>query len=437
MKMKKILIALIVFMFIFSLVPNMTGQVDDVYIFETRKYKEDRDIVPILTKEGLVKAPSSKGKPVITVEITNPNNGETVSGIVTIIVDSNANPNIIIDEVTVGKGLSYDWETTQYNNGVHTISASAKGVTDSITVTVDNGGGAINNPPVADFTYLASGLTVDFTDQSTDMDGTIISYYWDFGDGATSTSENPSYTYGSDGTYTVILTVTDNDDDTNTTSQDVTVSSIGGEVDKYALVIGISNYEGTANDLNYCDDDALDWKNFLQGEGYSVTMITDLQATADNIESAIIQLLGNEDSDDYVALTYSGHGYDYPGYGSCIISSDLYYITHGFFESYFDTADSQHIYFAFDACEIGDFQGLIQTNRLGAFASNSKLSYDGDSSMKNGVFTYYQMEGWDIVGYNNFEENAAYAVQKMKDWAPKFIRVDPFYRDQYSELMYP
>ncbi len=39
---------------------------------------------------------------------------------------------------------------------------------------------------------------------------------------------------------------------------------------KYALVIGISNYSGTANDLEYCDDDATDWKARLQMEGYSV-----------------------------------------------------------------------------------------------------------------------------------------------------------------------
>jgi hypothetical protein len=213
------------------------------------------------------------------------------------------------------------------------------------------------------------------------------------------------------------------------------VSSSGGDVDKYALVIGISDYEGTANDLNYCDDDAQDWKNFLQSEGYTVTMLTDNQATADNIEAKIIQLLADEDGDDYVVLTYSGHGYDYTGYGSCIISHDLYYITHGFFESYFDTADSQHIYFAFDACEIGGFQGLIDSNRVGAFASNRRLSYDGDSSMQNGVFTYYQMEGWDI--YDNFEENAAYAVQNMKDWAPRFIKVDPFYVDQFTGPMTP
>jgi len=63
--------------------------------------------------------------------------------------------------------------------------------------------------PGADFTAdLTSGpvpLTVNFTDQST---GDITSWSWDFGDGATSTEQNPSHTYTDAGTYTVSLAVT-------------------------------------------------------------------------------------------------------------------------------------------------------------------------------------------------------------------------------------
>lgn len=65
-----------------------------------------------------------------------------------------------------------------------------------------------NTPPVANFS--ASGLTVQFTDSSTDSDGTIASRSWNFGDGTTSTATNPSKTYAAGGTYNVTLTVTDN-----------------------------------------------------------------------------------------------------------------------------------------------------------------------------------------------------------------------------------
>jgi PKD repeat protein len=64
-------------------------------------------------------------------------------------------------------------------------------------------------PEVAGFTAdLNSGLaplTVNFTDQST---GDITSWSWDFGDGASSTEQNPSHTYTDAGTYTVSLAVT-------------------------------------------------------------------------------------------------------------------------------------------------------------------------------------------------------------------------------------
>ena len=84
-----------------------------------------------------------------------------------------------------------------------------------------------NAAPVAGFTSTASGLTVAFTDTSTDSDGSIVSRNWNFGDGTTSTATNPSKTYATAGTYTVALTVTDNGGASNTLSRSVTVGSGG------------------------------------------------------------------------------------------------------------------------------------------------------------------------------------------------------------------
>jgi PKD repeat protein len=89
-------------------------------------------------------------------------------------------------------------------------------------------GGASNHAPTANFSFTTSALTANFTDSSTDSDGSIASRSWNFGDGATATTASPSHTYANPGTYTVTLTVTDNGGLHNSTSKPVTVSSGGG-----------------------------------------------------------------------------------------------------------------------------------------------------------------------------------------------------------------
>lgn len=87
------------------------------------------------------------------------------------------------------------------------------------------GGSGGNNPPTASFGSACTDLACSFTDSSTDSDGSIAGWSWNFGDGGTSTAQNPSHSYSADGTYTVILTVTDNAGATDSTSQNVTVSA--------------------------------------------------------------------------------------------------------------------------------------------------------------------------------------------------------------------
>lgn len=70
------------------------------------------------------------------------------------------------------------------------------------------------DPPVACFTWsiISSGTAAFDASCSTDTDGTIVGWNWDFGDGNTSTTgPTVTHTYGAVGIYTVSLTVTDND----------------------------------------------------------------------------------------------------------------------------------------------------------------------------------------------------------------------------------
>ena len=88
-------------------------------------------------------------------------------------------------------------------------------------------------PPIAAFTYQPSTPLVNEevtfnASSSYDPDGFIVSYTWDFGDGNVTTTASPiiSHVYSAAGTYTVNLTVTDNDGLTNSTSKQISLPII-------------------------------------------------------------------------------------------------------------------------------------------------------------------------------------------------------------------
>ncbi len=86
------------------------------------------------------------------------------------------------------------------------LVTSGAGCKDSVTKTVDS----IYAQPVAKFTApveVCLGNSINFTDQSTAQNSTVVSWSWDFGDGtALSTQQNPAHTYAAAGTYIVKLT---------------------------------------------------------------------------------------------------------------------------------------------------------------------------------------------------------------------------------------
>ena len=83
-----------------------------------------------------------------------------------------------------------------------------------------------SEPPVASFIYspypprVNDTITFDAS-ESYDIDGTIVEYEWDFGDGTTSTTKNPTHSYNEEGSYTVKLTIIDDDGLTATLTSSV------------------------------------------------------------------------------------------------------------------------------------------------------------------------------------------------------------------------
>jgi PKD repeat protein len=106
------------------------------------------------------------------------------------------------------------------------VPATGGTYTDAFTITA---GQASNTPPVAAFTPTCAGLgcTVDGS-ASTDSDGLVADYAWQFGDGGTATGATASHTYAAAGSYTITLTVTDDDGATASTTATVTAVDPGG-----------------------------------------------------------------------------------------------------------------------------------------------------------------------------------------------------------------
>jgi hypothetical protein len=80
----------------------------------------------------------------------------------------------------------------------------------------------------------------------------------------------------------------------------------------YAVICGIADYIGNANDLNFTDDDAIDFRNALlirpNWNDNNIRMLIDQAATKNNIHSAIQNIAEVADEDDVFVFFFSGHG---------------------------------------------------------------------------------------------------------------------------------
>lgn len=123
-------------------------------------------------------------------------------------------------------------------------------------------------PPSAGFMHSENGLTVTFLDASTDPDGSVVGWSWDFGDGGASNVQHPEYTYAADGTYPVTLTVWDDAGNSDAATQSVTVAAGGVNTSpEAAFSYNCASTSCTFDDLSTdSDGDAFTWLwNFGDG----------------------------------------------------------------------------------------------------------------------------------------------------------------------------
>jgi len=116
--------------------------------------------------------------------------------------------------------------TTGTIRNVATVSATTPDPDPTDNVAAVSTDITANAGPAAAFTWATTNLSVTFTDASTDSDGSVDAWSWDFGDGsAPETAQNPTHAYAAAGDYLVTLTVTDNDGATAQVQHTVTVTT--------------------------------------------------------------------------------------------------------------------------------------------------------------------------------------------------------------------
>lgn len=130
-----------------------------------------------------------------------------------------------------------------------------------------------NVAPTSDFSYTSSdSLFYQFFEEATDSDGTVVQWDWNFGDGTTSISANPTKTYAqTGGTRTVTLVVTDDDGDTDSSQQVIPIAApVATGIPQVTGVVGTktSGEAVTINGLDFSTKDSGPpkwWDDFEDG----------------------------------------------------------------------------------------------------------------------------------------------------------------------------
>lgn len=225
------------------------------------------------------------------------------------------------------------------------------------------------------------------------------------------------------------------------------------EGDKHAIIIGISDYPGTANDLNYCDDDARDMYEALTTvygfEEDNVILLLNETATRFNILDVIEKLNDTISEDDEVVFFYSGHGTkgkamddDKEVWDEGIYVHDEP-IWDGELKNYFSGFATSRIIFVFDTCLAGGMKKDLEADGrvIAMAATEGSLSYE-IPGLENGEFTYYFVDEGMLQGYanthdydddDNFEEIGQVTVEEAFDYAVANRKYDRLTIGDYFE----
>jgi PKD repeat protein/ribosomal protein L40E len=195
-----------------------------------------------------------------------------------------------------GDGNTGSGETTTHSYttaGTYTAKLTVTdndGATGQTTKTITiTGGDGVNASPFASFTVSPSSQEVNkqvtFNGAgSSDSDGSIEGYAWDFGDGNTGSGETTTHSYTTAGTYTAKLTVTDNDGATATTTKTITIT--GGEAkgsvkinngapstNTATVTLNLADPSSSVTEMRFSNDNNewSDWQTYTTTSSWTLT----------------------------------------------------------------------------------------------------------------------------------------------------------------------
>ncbi len=227
----------------------------------------------------------------------------------------------------------------------------------------------LNQRPDAAFTYTpaagAAPLDVVFdASSSQDVDGVVVDYAWEFGDGETGTGVGPTHRYDEPGEYVAQLTVTDNAGRTQSFERTIVVNAPA----RHAIIIGLAAYY-YAPCLYYVDDDVLAIRQtLLDSPGWdseNIAFLLNADATSWNVAAAFDDL-DAADENDLLFVYFSGHGGRIPdddpgeeadGFDEALFLYDSAYISDDALEQYLARVPMRRIVVMVDSCFSGGLLG--------------------------------------------------------------------------------
>lgn len=173
-----------------------------------------------------------------------------------------------------------------------------------------------NRRPIAGFSFTPGSPTVEntieFTNETRDLDGRIVSYDWRFGDGVTATGPKPTHSYGAPGKYNITLTITDNDNDTATISKQVSVSGVlynddavavdhDGDGTPGGIEFSVENRFDAANTPDISDDEVTLTEILVDPEDDSLDRVYKGDGLAHEVQ---VETDGDSSPEGYVDYTF-------------------------------------------------------------------------------------------------------------------------------------